>query len=159
MTDRRSSSQHAPADDDADEDLPRDPELEAIVRRVAELAADRKAIDPLAIDLRGASAFTDAFLVFTGNTERQVKAIHDAIHDGMKHDGERLLPRRVEGLPEARWILMDYDVVVVHVFVPEAREFYRLEALWGDRPRFDVPRGDEVLPVDAGAAGSPVGDA
>ncbi len=113
-------------------------ELLALVRRIAEHAADRKAIDPVAIDLRGASAYTDAFLLLTGNTDRQVKAIHDAILEGLKHEGERLLPRRVEGLQESRWVLLDYGDVVVHVFVPEAREFYRLEALWGDRPRIDL---------------------
>ncbi|MGE4425461.1 MAG: ribosome silencing factor [Solirubrobacteraceae bacterium] len=144
MSKRTHISQHASPEEIAVEDLPPDPELEAIVNRIGELAADRKAIDPVAVDLRGASAFTDAFLIFTGNTERQVKAIHDSIHEGMKHDGERLLPRRVEGIQEARWILMDYGMAVVHIFVPESREYYRLEALWGDRPRFDIPRGEET---------------
>jgi ribosome-associated protein len=65
-----------------------------------------------------------------------VKAIHDAIHQGLKqHRG--VLPARVEGLREARWILMDYLDVVGHVFTPETRDFYRLEALWGDVPRID----------------------
>ena len=68
------------------------------------------------------------------STERQTKAIHDGIHQGMKQDGG-VLPRRVEGLGEARWILMDYLDVIVHVFTPEARDYYRLEQLWGEAPR------------------------
>ncbi|WP_320671410.1 ribosome silencing factor [Patulibacter defluvii] len=123
-----------------DDSLPPDPELDALVGRIAELAADRKAHDPVAVDLRGASAYTDAFVILTGNTDRQVKAIHDAIHEGLKHDEPRRLPRRVEGVQEARWVLLDYGDVVVHVFVPETRDFYRLESLWGDRPRFDIAR-------------------
>jgi ribosome-associated protein len=78
--------------------------------------------------------YTDFFVVCSGNTDRQTKAIHDGIHYGLKKQ-HGLLPRRVEGLAEARWILMDYLDVIVHVFTPEAREFYRLEQLWGEAPR------------------------
>ena len=78
--------------------------------------------------------YTDFFVICSGNTDRQAKAIHDGIHLGLKKD-HGLLPRRVEGLGEARWILMDYLDVIVHVFTPEAREFYRLEQLWGEAPR------------------------
>ena len=77
--------------------------------------------------------YTDYFVICSGNTDRQAKAIHDGIHQGMKKE-HGLLPRRVEGLAEARWILMDYLDVVVHVFTPEARDFYRLEQLWGEAP-------------------------
>jgi ribosome-associated protein len=62
-----------------------------------------------------------------------VKAIHDAIHHGMKVD-YGLLPERVEGLSEARWVLMDYLDVVVHLFTPETRAYYRLEQLWAEAP-------------------------
>lgn len=109
----------------------------ALVARIAALASDKKAADIVALDLRGASGFTDAFVVCSGNTERQVKAIHDAVHFGLK-DVEGLLPRRVEGATEARWILMDYADVVVHVFTPETRDYYRLESLWGDVPRIGL---------------------
>jgi ribosome-associated protein len=101
---------------------------------VAALAADKKAIDVVALDLREVAGYTDFFVICSGNTDRQTKAIHDGIHLGLKHE-HRLLPRRVEGLAEARWILMDYLDVVVHVFTPETRDFYRLEQLWGDVPR------------------------
>ena len=62
-----------------------------------------------------------------------MKAIHDGIHGGLKH-GAGLLPRRVEGLTEGRWVLLDYLDIIVHVFTPETREHYRLEQLWGEAP-------------------------
>jgi ribosome-associated protein len=100
-------------------------------------AADVKAIDIVEVDLRGVLGYTDYFVICSGNTDRQTKAIHDRIHLGLKKD-HGLLPRRVEGVGEARWILMDYLDVVVHVFTPETREFYRLEQLWGEAPKRDI---------------------
>ena len=110
---------------------------ERLAVTIAAHAADRKAIDIVALDLREVAGYTDFFVVASGNTDRQTKAIHDAIHMGLKkHHG--LLPRRVEGLGEARWILMDYLDVVVHVFTPAARDYYRLETLWGEVPSLEV---------------------
>lgn len=106
---------------------------EAMVAAVAELAADRKAQDIVALDLRGMIGYADYFLICSGRSDRQTRAIHDAVHAGMK-GAYRVLPRRVEGLSEGRWILMDYLDVVVHVFTPETREYYRLEQLWGEAP-------------------------
>jgi ribosome-associated protein len=100
---------------------------------IAAYASDTKAQDSVELDLRGVVDYTDRFVICSGNTERQTKAIHDAIHQGMK-DQHGVLPRRVEGLAQARWILMDYLDVVVHVFTPETRAFYRLEQLWGEAP-------------------------
>ena len=105
-----------------------------LARVIAEYAADKKAIDVAELDLRGVLGYTDFFVVCSGNTDRQTKAIHDGIHQGLKKD-HGMLPRRVEGLGEARWILIDYLDVIVHVFTPDAREFYRLEQLWGEAPR------------------------
>jgi ribosome-associated protein len=113
---------------------------EALAGAIADLAADRKAIDIVQLDLRSIIGYTDYFVICTGRTERQTKAIHDAIHEGMKSTLGRL-PQRVEGLPGARWILMDYLDVVVHVFVPEARDYYRLEQLWGEAPAQAVGAG------------------
>jgi ribosome-associated protein len=115
----------------ADENLEMTPE--DLLEAAAEYASDRKALDIVQLDLRGIIAYTDYFLICTGRTDRQTKAIHDAIHQGMKSQHGRL-PRRVEGLPQGRWILMDYLDVVVHVFTPETREYYRLEQLWGEAP-------------------------
>ncbi len=104
-----------------------------LAREIAALASDKKAIDVVELDVRGVVGYTDYFLICSGNTERQAKAIHDGIHQGLKDD-HGILPRRVEGAQEARWILMDYLDVVVHIFTPEARDFYRLEQLWGEVP-------------------------
>jgi ribosome-associated protein len=100
---------------------------------VANYASDRKALDIVQLDLRGMVGFTDYFVICSGRTDRQAKAIHDSIHEGMKKQ-HGVLPRRVEGLSEAHWILMDYLDVVVHVFTPEVRDYYRLEQLWGEAP-------------------------
>ena len=106
---------------------------EEIATAVAGFASDRKALDIVQLDLRGIIGYTDYFVICSGRSDRQAKAIHDAIHLGMKAQ-HGLFPRRVEGLTEARWILMDYLDVVVHVFTPETREYYRLEQLWGEAP-------------------------
>lgn len=107
---------------------------EDLAHAIAQLASDRKAIDLVELKVRDVLGYTDYFIVATGNTERQVKAIHDAIHRGLKDD-HGILPRRVEGLTESRWVLMDYLDVVVHIFTPDAREYYRLEQLWGEVPK------------------------
>ena len=106
---------------------------EQLAFAVAEYAADRKALEIVELDLRRMIGYTDYFVICSGRTDRQTKAIHDAIHEGCKRD-HGLLPRRVEGLREARWILMDYLDVVVHIFTPETRGYYRLESLWGEAP-------------------------
>jgi len=104
-----------------------------LVSRIAGYASDKKAIDIVELDLRGVLGYTDYFVICSGNTERQVKSIHDGINEGMKKE-HGVLPRRVEGVAEARWILMDYLDVVVHVFTPQTRSYYRLEQLWGEAP-------------------------
>ena len=110
---------------------------ERLATTIAAHAADRKAIDIVALDLRGIAGYTDFFLICSGGSDRQTKAIHDGIHEGMKKE-HSTLPRRVEGVSEARWILMDYLDCVVHVFTPDTRDYYRLEQLWGDVPRLDL---------------------
>jgi ribosome-associated protein len=109
----------------------------ALADRIAAIAADRKAVDVRVIDLRGIVSYTDFFVICSGNSERQAKAIQDAVHRELK-DAEGLLPRRTEGEREARWILLDYLDCVVHIFTPEAREYYRLDQLWGEAPRVAV---------------------
>jgi ribosome-associated protein len=110
---------------------------EEVAAAVAQLAGDRKALEIVQLDLREIIGYTDYFLICTGRSERQTKAIHDAIYEGMKSQYGRL-PQRVEGVSGARWILMDYLDVVVHVFTAETREYYRLEQLWGEAPARSV---------------------
>jgi ribosome-associated protein len=109
-------------------------ESTALAERIAAIAADKKARDVRVLDLRDVVGYTDYFVVCSGNTERQTKAISDAIYQELKDSPERLLPRRTEGEREARWILLDYLDVVVHIFTPDARDYYRLEQLWGEAP-------------------------
>jgi ribosome-associated protein len=104
-----------------------------LASEIVRYAADKKAGDVVELDLRGVLGYTDYFVICSGNTNRQVKAIHDGIHEGLKREHERS-PRQVEGVGQAHWILMDYLDVVVHIFTPHTREFYRLEQLWGEAP-------------------------
>jgi ribosome-associated protein len=119
-----------------------------MVDLITDYAQQPKAVDLVVLDLSGVSAFTDAFVIATGRSDRQVKAIHDAIHQGMK-DQHAMLPSHVEGLRESSWVLLDYGDVVVHVFTPATREYYRLEALWGDVPRRLISGGEEEEPLEA----------
>ena len=111
-------------------------ESAALAERIAAIASDRKAMDVRVVDLREMVSYTDYLIICSGNTERQTKAIHDAVHKELKADG--LLPRRTEGEREARWILLDYLDCVLHIFTPDAREYYRLEQLWGEAPARSV---------------------
>ncbi|HEU4451643.1 MAG TPA: ribosome silencing factor [Longimicrobium sp.] len=107
-------------------------ELPKEVARVVDLLFDRKALDVTLLDLRGISSATDWFIVATGTSDTHVGAIADNVIDEMKKEGVR--PLNVEGAREGRWVLVDYFDFVLHVFHPQAREFYQLERLWGDAP-------------------------
>jgi len=107
-------------------DLPR------IVQRALELCQDRHARDPLVLDLRGLSDATDFFLIASGDSDVHVRAISENIMRGLSEEGVK--PTGVEGERAARWVLLDYIDIVVHVFHPAVREFYQLERLWGDAP-------------------------
>lgn len=105
------------------------------VARAAELALDRKAQDVVALDLRGVSSATDFFVLATGTSDIQVRAIAEHVVETLAKEGHR--PLHVEGLDRARWVLLDFVEFVVHVFHPQARDFYQLELLWGDAPALD----------------------
>jgi len=107
------------------------------VRKAAELALERKGRDVLVLDLRGISSATDYFVIAGGTSVVQVKAIAEFIVDELKKDDVR--PQPLEGLEGGRWVLLDYVDFVVHVFHPQARDFYQLERLWGDAPRWEAP--------------------
>ncbi|MGD2120200.1 MAG: ribosome silencing factor [Gemmatimonadota bacterium] len=108
------------------EDLPEE------VSRAASLALARKAQDVVALDLRGVSSATDYFVLATGNSDIQVRAIAEHVLEELAQEGVK--PLHVEGLDRARWVLLDFVDFVVHVFHPLARDFYQLELLWGDAP-------------------------
>jgi ribosome-associated protein len=120
-----------------------------LAEAICELAADKKALDIVELDLRGTIDYTDYFVICSGTSDRQVKAICDAIQFGLKQE-HGVRPRRIEGLPQARWVLLDYLDVVVHVFVPEVRSFYNLERLWGEVPVRWLASGQPSSRVSAG---------
>jgi ribosome-associated protein len=90
--------------------------------------------------MRGVCDFTDFFVIASGRNPRQTKAIYDEVAGTLKRDHE-LLPRSAAGFPEATWIVSDYNDVVLHLFTPETRDFYRLEQLWDDVPSVEVATG------------------
>ena len=111
-------------------------EAEAVARRVAEIADGKGATDVVALEVRGLVGYTDFLVICTARNERQAKAVYDEVHDRMKAEGRA--PARTEGEREAEWVLLDYLDCVLHVFVPELRERYRLEMLWGEAPRVSL---------------------
>lgn len=120
----------------------RRPRLPKDVSAAIAAAQDKKASGLVVLDLRRSSAFTDYFLLCTGQNQRQVKAIADAVEEALKR--ARLRPAHVEGYDRAEWVLLDYFTFIVHVFTPATREFYGLERLWGQAVRIAVsePEGD-----------------
>ena len=99
---------------------------------MVEAALDRKAEDIVVLDLAALAGFTDVFVIASGRSERQVQAIADAIVQRATAAGRK--PIGVEGYHAGRWVLVDLGDVVVHAFLPDEREIYRLERLWGDAP-------------------------
>jgi ribosome-associated protein len=106
-------------------------------RRIAALAQEKLAEDVVILDMRPVCTYTDFFVIATGRNSRQTHAIADEVRLKLKQD-HRLIPRSVEGEREATWVIADYLDVVLHVFTPDARAFYRLEDLWGDVPSVEV---------------------
>jgi ribosome-associated protein len=99
-------------------------------------ALEKKALDPVLLELKGTTSFTDYFLLCSGKSDRQVQAIAQAIEEALKQKGIR--PLGQEGITGGRWILMDYEDVVVHIFLEPVRKFYDLEGLWFDAQRIDL---------------------
>ena len=109
---------------------------EQLARRVAAIADEKMAGEIVALDMRDLVAYTDFLIICTARNERQAKAVHDEVYARLKAEG--LIPDHVEGERQASWVLMDYLDCVLHVFVPQARDYYRLETLWGEAPRLEL---------------------
>src|SRR6185436_15953980 len=122
----RSTPQSAPAES-----------LDERICAALHAAGEKKAIDPVVLDLRDIASFTDYFVIVSGQNERQVQAISDEIYEQLKKSGEAAA--RVEGHKTAEWILLDYGDFVVHVFEQKARKFYDLERLWRESKRVELP--------------------
>jgi ribosome-associated protein len=113
---------------------------EALARRLAEVAHAKGAEDIVALDMRGLVGYTDFLVICTARNERQAGAIREEIRQRLKRD-HGVLPTTVEGEQSPSWVLMDYLDCVFHVFVPDLRERYRLETLWGEAPRVELEAG------------------
>ena len=121
----------------------------ALTLAAARAAARKKADNIIAIDVSERLALTDVFLILSGDNDRQVRALVDAIDEAMLRAGARRRLR--EGLEESHWVLVDYSDIIVHVQQTEDREYYSLERLWKDCPHIDL--SDEVAPASADAVG------
>lgn len=117
----------------------------AVLSQVVDTLQDRKAVDPVVLDLRGLFAATDYFVIVSGTSDAHVRGMAEYLVSRLAASG--IEPHHVEGLAQGRWVLLDYVDFVVHVFHPELRDFYQLERLWSDAPV--VAAGD----VDGTGAG------
>ncbi len=111
---------------------------EALATLCATAAADKKAENIVALDLRGISTFTDFFVICSGTSEPHLKAIASEIEDRLRKD-HNTRPNAVDGYPLSQWIVVDYGDVVVQIFHQNKRDYYSLEELWNDAPRLPLP--------------------
>jgi ribosome-associated protein len=109
---------------------------------IAEAASDRKAGEILLLKIGDVSYLSDFFVIMTGYSKVQVRAIADAIEDKVESEWQRR-PLRTEGKSEGTWVLQDYGEVIVHIMMPTEREFYNLEAFWGHAERITLPNADD----------------
>ncbi len=105
-------------------------------RRIVEAALDRKAEQPIVLDMTNLTFYADTFILLTGRSDRQVRAIAEGILETLSANGEA--PIGVEGMDDGYWVLIDCNDAIVHVFDPEARDKFDLERLWQDAPRIDL---------------------
>lgn len=117
--------------------------IETIRRACIEQLLSRKAEDIAVIDLRKTADFVDYFILCTGTSDVHVRALTDAVIEGLKSEGQR--PYHVEGYDMRKWVLIDFVDIIVHIFQAESRRFYGLERLWGDAP---IERVEDRVPAD-----------
>ncbi|MGD9579568.1 MAG: ribosome silencing factor [Syntrophorhabdus sp.] len=114
----------------------------------ARFADEKKAKDMVVLELVGLTDIADYFVLATGTSERHVRTIADAVEVGMKEIGVK--PFSLEGYDEGRWIIIDYQNVIVHIFIESLRELYDLESLWIEAKRYILQKGNTFLGVDNG---------
>ncbi len=112
------------------------------VRVLVQAAAEKKAENPVILDLRKISSVCDFFLILTGNSQPQIQAIGSVLVETARSLGYKLHHR--EGQKQGHWLVLDFFSVIVHIFDDETRRFYDLEHLWLDAPRLKLPRGEKV---------------
>jgi ribosome-associated protein len=111
--------------------------LQPEIRWAVEAAQDKQAVDITVLKLSGASTFAEYFMLCSGSSQPQIRAIAEAIEERLERHGRRLSHR--EGKPGAEWVLLDYGDFIVHVFSERARQYYDLERLWRTAERMDFP--------------------
>jgi ribosome-associated protein len=116
--------------------------LTSEITKAVRAALDKKALDIVVLDLRNTPAFTDFFILCSGQSQRQVKAIADAVDEALR--AAKVRPAHVEGYDRAEWVLMDFFSFIVHVFTPQTRTFYSLERLWGDAERIEISEDSKI---------------
>jgi ribosome-associated protein len=123
----------------------RQPSSRARVLRCVNASLEKKAKDLIILNIKDISAFADYFIICSGTSDRQVRAIAAAIQEILKK--AEILPLGIEGEAAGQWILMDYDDVIIHIFLESVRTFYNLERLWSDAPRMEIP--DDTVSLNA----------
>jgi ribosome-associated protein len=116
--------------------------IENRLARVVEAARSRKAAGIRLLDVAGVASFADTFAFMSGTSDRQNRAIAEAIFESLKGDGER--PMSWEGEDSGRWILMDYGDLIIHVMDENTRHHYRIEELWGEGRELELPEDEAV---------------
>ena len=111
---------------------------ESLARLCADGALDKKAENVVILDMRGISSFTVFFVIVSGTSDPQLKAIASSIR-GRVRDVTGLRPIAEDGFPGSQWVIIDYGSVIVHVFHEEKRDVYALESLWSDARRINIP--------------------
>lgn len=112
------------------------PKLNKTLLMCAQAALDKKACDLVILQVKEVFFLADYFVICSGRSERQVQAVARSIEETLEKN--KILPLGIEGFTEAKWILMDYDEIIAHIFYEPIREFYDLESLWIDAPRIDL---------------------
>lgn len=116
--------------------------LREIVFEAGELCLEKKGIDVVLLDLRKVSQMTDYFLICSAYTDIHVRSVSEHVEEKLR-ENHKIKPWHIEGFENGRWVLMDYVDFVIHVFQPEARQFYQLEKLWIDAERHELGSGEE----------------
>lgn len=107
-----------------------------ILKEIVKAVDDKKATDIVILDVKGLATFADYFVICTGGSNIQVKSIADNIEKELEENQNEVAMRK-EGYQKGHWVLLDYNNIIVHVFLPDDREFYDLERLWGDAEKID----------------------
>lgn len=126
--------------------MPAEPDAVRAALAAVEAAGEKKATDPVVLEVADVLALVDVFAIASAGNERQLKAVVDEIERVLKEDLDRR-PLRREGSPQSGWVLLDYGDLVCHLFLPDQREFYALERLWSDVPRRDLGSGEQLEPL------------